>query len=689
MVAFSMLILVGSVSVALKLQGVVSITNRLIQAYTALDQWQTAANRATVEYADLSNFANQILSAIPEQIGQTKQSSSVFTEFLLANQVNEKAKVNASTLKNVLVWELFECHRLQNSYSKLVNLFQIVLVIIMMVIGTLSYFMGRRAQDFRLAPFPEANPNPVFGLNLKGDVIYTNDAVDTTRLRYFGENSTDEQLLPADYRIRLAALREAKQRHAIWVHAVKEHIFQLNVQLLSQHDRVHIYSEDITEQEQIRARNAFIAYHDPVCLLANRQRLEQIIDELTDPTFKITLVMTYVTGMAQVLSTQGLNVLDYFARDYSIRLREAYQTVVTAKDKAPVVFRFDANMFGCVFYRELSAEQHQQLEVALNKSVEMPFFQGKREFYFSIQTGAASEPSSMSARQLIQRVNVALHSIAEQNKKYQVFDAKIEATIQTTEIIEQGLRHAIERDELQMLYQPQLDLQSGKLIGFEALMRWHHLGDTVSPVTFIPIAEKTGLIHSIGNWALRDVLKQAIDWKKINTFEIGTLAVNVSAVEFSRRDFIDDVIAALADYPFDPRGIQLEITESLLLEDESIAIERMHQLKSLGFSLAIDDFGTGYSSFSYLSRFPIDKLKIDRSFIVNMKNGKRDVAIVAAMVDVAHQLGIEVIAEGVEEKNEFEILVKLGCDQIQGFYYGRPMSASEATVFASGQSEVL
>jgi EAL domain-containing protein (putative c-di-GMP-specific phosphodiesterase class I) len=163
----------------------------------------------------------------------------------------------------------------------------------------------------------------------------------------------------------------------------------------------------------------------------------------------------------------------------------------------------------------------------------------------------------------------------------------------------------------------------------------------------------------------------------------------VSAQEFARRDYIEDIEVALADYPIDPSLIQLEITESLLIVDEQVAIERMHSLKRLGFTLAIDDFGTGYSSFSYLSRFPVDKLKIDRSFVVNMQNGQRDVALVAAMVDVAQQLGITVIAEGVESEQERNALRELGCDQIQGYLYGKPMTAAEATLFATQAVEVL
>ena len=689
MVAIAIIILVSAIIVALRLQRVVAVTNDLIIAYTALDQWQGVVSGSLPNIDGVADLSDDVLTHLPTIIGPQNQPSDQFTHFLSARLTDETATSNAQALKELLIWELFECHRLQNYYSGMVNLSQIALTLLMLAIGLVSYFMGRRAQDYRLAPFPEANPNPIFGLNFKGDIIYTNEALRASVLQYLDESATVDSLLPKDYLARLQGLKENNERHDVWIHPVKEHIFQYKIQLLPKFDRIHIYSEDITEQENIRARNAFIAYHDPVCLLANRQRLEQIVDELTDPDQALTLVMTFVSGMAQVLSTQGLGVSDQFAREYSIRLRTAYQSIVKSTVQTPVVFRFDANLFGCLYYCHLTNDQHEQLEAVLAQTVEMPFTYGKREFFYEVQTGAACEPSSVSARQLIQQANQALHSISGKDLRYRVFDASIEAEIQTGYRIEQALRHAVELDELSMVYQPQQDLKTGELIGFEALMRWQNRGETVSPVVFIPVAEKTGLIHSIGNWGLRDVLKQCIDWEAMANVKVGVLAVNVSAQEFARRDFIEDVEVALVDYPVDPRNIQLELTESLLIEDEKIAIDRMHRLKALGFTLAIDDFGTGYSSFSYLSRFPIDKLKIDRSFIVNMNNGQRDVALVAAMVDVAHQLGMKVIAEGVETEIEKKQLIELGCDQIQGYLYGKPMSASQATLFSSKKTEML
>jgi EAL domain-containing protein (putative c-di-GMP-specific phosphodiesterase class I)/GGDEF domain-containing protein len=689
MVAIAIVLLVTTISLAVQLQRVVVVTKQLTVAYSALDTWQEFVESEPAQNTEIQAQSVLVLSNIPSELGELNEPSENFTYFLVKNQTDETAQRNATLLKEVLVWELFECHRLQSFYSSLVNLTQVALTLLLFVIGFIGYFMGRRAQDYRLAPFPEANPNPVFGLNFQGEIIYTNEAVENCAKQYLAEPENSLALLPEDYLQRIKELKLDNRHHDVWVHPVNRHMFQLKVQLLPKLDRIHVYSEDITEQEEIRARNAFIAYHDPVCLLANRQRLEQIVDDLTDPDQPLTLIMSYVSGMAPVLSTQGLSVSDQFAREYSIRLRNAYQSIVTSTEMGPVVFRFDANLFGCLYFSHLSQEQHQLLETALIQTVELPFVHGKREFFFQLQSGADSEPSSVSARQLIQQANQALHSIAGTDKHYQVHDEEIEAEILALYRMEQSLRHAIELDELTMVYQPQQDLMTNELVGFEALMRWRRSGEMVSPVVFIPIAEKTGLIHSMGNWALRDVLKQSIEWHGLDNTEVGVIAVNVSAQEFARRDFIEDVEIALADYPINPERIQLEITESLLIEDETIAIDRMHQLKALGFTLAIDDFGTGYSSFSYLSRFPIDKLKIDRSFIVNMKNGKRDIALVSAMVEVAHQLGIKVIAEGVETIEERNTLIELGCDQLQGYLYGKPMSVPQATLFAKEQTEVI
>ncbi|MEJ2065189.1 MAG: bifunctional diguanylate cyclase/phosphodiesterase [Reinekea sp.] len=624
LVALAGVLLIVCTIQAVHLRQVLDDTNELTHSYMALDRWLSLVAQPVRDLRALAMQGQAVIEHLPATLAESRQASSPLAGFLNDPEVSEHSIQAAYALQEVLVEDLFYCHQMQRHYSFLLSLMQFLLVMVTLAIAVTSYFMGHRAQDYRLAPFPEANPNPVFGLNLHGDIIYFNKAVERAIANH--PDGKPQTLLPHDYRQRLDTLKVTGRLQDEWIHSLRNRTFQYRVQIIPGMERVHVYSEDITEKESIRARNAFIAYHDPVCLLANRQRLELIIDELHDPNLLLTLAISNLQGLSKVLSTQGLDIADHFAREYSIRLRNAYQSVSGEAERQPIVFRMDTNLFGCLYFQTLTDQMHEALGLALNETVAQPFFHGKREFFC----------------------------------------------------------YAVRLNELVMLYQPQQDLKTGRLSGFEALMRWYHDGVMEAPLSFIPLAEKTGLIHSMGNWALRQVLKQRLDWQQLAALKTAIVAVNISAHEFARRDFIRDVETALRDCGDYAECIQIEITESVLIQDECVAIDKMHRLKELGFSLAIDDFGTGYSSFSYLSRLPVDQLKIDQSFIANMANGPRDEAMVSAMIQVAHELGIKVVAEGVETEQQRQALIALGCDMIQGYWYGKPMSVTDATLFSSG-----
>ncbi|MEJ2045987.1 MAG: bifunctional diguanylate cyclase/phosphodiesterase [Reinekea sp.] len=657
LVALAGVLLIVCTIQAVHLRQVLDDTNELTHSYMALDRWLSLVAQPVRDLRALAMQGQAVIEHLPATLAESRQASSPLAGFLNDPEVSEHSIQAAYALQEVLVEDLFYCHQMQRHYSFLLSLMQFLLVMVTLAIAVTSYFMGHRAQDYRLAPFPEANPNPVFGLNLHGDIIYFNKAVERAIANH--PDGKPQTLLPHDYRQRLDTLKVTGRLQDEWIHSLRNRTFQYRVQIIPGMERVHVYSEDITEKESIRARNAFIAYHDPVCLLANRQRLELIIDELHDPNLLLTLAISNLQGLSKVLSTQGLDIADHFAREYSIRLRNAYQSVSGEAERQPIVFRMDTNLFGCLYFQTLTDQMHEALGLALNETVAQPFFHGKREFF--------------------------LQSAAESSRlQYQRYDERIEKAVQAEHKLEQALRYAVRLNELVMLYQPQQDLKTGRLSGFEALMRWYHDGVMEAPLSFIPLAEKTGLIHSMGNWALRQVLKQRLDWQQLAALKTAIVAVNISAHEFARRDFIRDVETALRDCGDYAECIQIEITESVLIQDECVAIDKMHRLKELGFSLAIDDFGTGYSSFSYLSRLPVDQLKIDQSFIANMANGPRDEAMVSAMIQVAHELGIKVVAEGVETEQQRQALIALGCDMIQGYWYGKPMSVTDATLFSSG-----
>jgi len=235
-------------------------------------------------------------------------------------------------------------------------------------------------------------------------------------------------------------------------------------------------------------------------------------------------------------------------------------------------------------------------------------------------------------------------------------------------ILDHAMRHVLASGRFRLHYQPQADLDSGEIVGAEALIRWRdpELGD-VPPAEFIPVAERSGFIVSIGAWVLRQAVQQAALWHRRGHRLL--MSINVSALQFQQPDFVDSVAQALAEVGLDPQWLELEMTESILIQDAQEALHRLQALARLGVKLAIDDFGTGYSSLAYLKRFPIGRLKIDRSFIQGLPSDESDAGIVRAIANMARALHLELIAEGIENEAQRQFMLQIGCEQYQGFLY--------------------
>jgi diguanylate cyclase (GGDEF)-like protein len=252
--------------------------------------------------------------------------------------------------------------------------------------------------------------------------------------------------------------------------------------------------------------------------------------------------------------------------------------------------------------------------------------------------------------------------------------------------IEADLRLAIERNEFQLYFQPRVDCRSGKLVGAEALIRWIHPEQgLISPIRFIPIAEESGLIIPIGTWVINEACRQQASWRTKGFKDI-VVSVNLSAVQLHEPSLLEVVAESLATHQLNPALIELELTESLLMEHVTTTIELLHDIRKLGVSLSIDDFGTGYSSLNYLHRFPIDKLKIDQSFVSDMLDDPNDLAITKAIIGLGHTLGLRVVAEGVETVAEMQVLSAADCDELQGYLFGKPMPAEIFDEWRNGYS---
>jgi diguanylate cyclase (GGDEF)-like protein len=316
------------------------------------------------------------------------------------------------------------------------------------------------------------------------------------------------------------------------------------------------------------------------------------------------------------------------------------------------------------------------------KALAAPFVVGEKEVFTSASVGIAlSNPSYQQPEELMRDADTAMYRAKSLGKsRYEVFDADMRAIVMARLELETDLRHALERGELRNYYQPIIALETGEIMGFESLMRWEHpTRGMLSPEKFISLAEDTGLIRELGWWGLSEACRRLKAWKaNLPADRDLFMSVNLSIKQFVQPKLVENIAAMLKELDLDPTNLKLEITESTVMEDPVAAVEMLQQMRNLGIRLAIDDFGTGYSSLSYLHRFPLDMLKIDRSFISGISDGLNGMEIARTIMPMAKNLHLDVVAEGVETAEQARELKKLNCKYAQGFYYSIPLSADEA-----------
>src|SRR5260221_496408 len=320
------------------------------------------------------------------------------------------------------------------------------------------------------------------------------------------------------------------------------------------------------------------------------------------------------------------------------------------------------------------------------KALAAPFILGGKEVFTSVSIGIALSNSAYEQpEEILRDADTAMYRAKSLGKaRYEVFDADMRASVMARLQLETDLRRALERGEFRNFYQPIVALVSGEIAGFEALSRWQHpTRGLLGPNEFIPVAEETGLIRELGWWNLREACRQISEWRAASVAHRHlTISVNLSAKQFLQPNLVEDIRKLLLELALPPEALKLEITESTVMADPSGAVEMLQQIKSLGICLAIDDFGTGYSSLSYLHRFPLDTLKIDRSFISSMCEGGEGMEIARTILPMANNLRLDVVAEGIDTVQQVALLTKLQCKYGQGYYLSRPL-------FADGTAALL
>ena len=433
---------------------------------------------------------------------------------------------------------------------------------------------------------------------------------------------------------------------------------------------------DISAIKQSQSELARLVHHDPLTELPNRllftDRTEQALVTAQRHTSGCALLIIDLDHFKIINDSLGHNVGDLLLKGVSDRLQGVF-------GKGFTVARLGGDEFAVLIENCATDSQAEALAQQVLEVMKAAFDIEKHQLFISASVGISVFPSdALNAEQLLRNADSALFKAKNAGREgYALYTEELTVHALNRIEVASDLRRALEQHELRVYYQPVHDLNTSRLIGVEALVRWQHpLRGLVPPGEFIPIAERTGLIAEIDAWVLEQACWQMCQWQSAGV-DLSFVAVNISSRLFARPELYTLVSTVLADTGLDPALLELEVTESAVMDDSQGALEQMHRLRALGLRLAIDDFGTGFSSLLRLKRLPVQKLKIDQGFVAGLPGDNDDVAIVRAVIALSHSMGLQVHAEGIEQIEQAQFLLNLNCNLGQGYWFGRPMPASE------------
>ena len=438
-------------------------------------------------------------------------------------------------------------------------------------------------------------------------------------------------------------------------------------------------ASDITAQLEAQSRASYLALHDPLTDLPKRtlftERLEHAVAMVKRQGGTLAVLCLDLDNFKDVNDTLGHEAGDRLLKAASARLQDSLR-------QSDTIARLGGDEFAII---QVGAEQPGSAEMLCRRLLalfDQPMHFGDHDTFVGLSIGVALAPADGDdPLQLLKNADIALYRAkAEGRGTFRFFAPEMDVELQARKALERDLRNALAQGEFELAYQPLIDVANGRIIGVEALIRWHHpTRGIVSPADFIPVAETTGLILPIGEWVLRTASVQATRWPDLS------LSVNLSPVQFRHPDLVGLVGDVLEQAGLAPERLELEITEGMLLQDVQAALQTVVDLKQQGVRIAVDDFGTGYSSLSHLHRFPFDKLKVDQSFVHMLESDADAAAIIRSVLGLGKSLGMMTTAEGVETASQLEFLRNAGCDQVQGYHLGRPQSADQLSELRASQ----
>ena len=429
---------------------------------------------------------------------------------------------------------------------------------------------------------------------------------------------------------------------------------------------------EIADREESQARSQYLAYHDSLTGLGNRllfkEQLEEALKDVSVASHPLAVLFLDLDGFKAVNDTLGHSIGDLLLKSVATKLRD----ILPRTDR---IARLGGDEFAIL---QISAAQPGSSIALAEKIIEVvgqPNSIDGHDVTVGASVGiAVARPGDMNTENFLKSADLAMYSAKSDGRgTYRMFDPEMDAIVQARRLLERDMRTALAQDGFRLFYQPLVNLQTKKVTAFEALMRWQHPErGMVPPSDFIPVAEEMGLIVQLGEWALRQACAEATEWPD----EI-CVSVNLSPLQFSKGNLVSSVMSALASAGLPASRLELEITESVLLEKSERNITILNQLRDLGVRISMDDFGTGYSSIGYLRSFPFDKIKIDQSFVRDLLVDEGSLAIVRAIAGLGVSFGMTTTAEGVETEEQMRCLNLEGCIEVQGYLYSRPVPADE------------
>ncbi|MBR2566373.1 MAG: EAL domain-containing protein [Paenibacillus sp.] len=445
----------------------------------------------------------------------------------------------------------------------------------------------------------------------------------------------------------------------------------------------HILIKDITEETQAQEKIRHQALQDPLTGLYNRRKLDEVLANTIhickENEARFAVMVMDIDRFKMINDSLGHSIGDIFLKEVSSRITSTIEASYPQAASNVTLARMGGDEFTMVVTGEQATEKHiVQLAEQIVEAIQQPYRLQENDFYVTTSIGIAMYPEHGDVTDdLIKHADSAMYEVKKNGKNgYQFYTAQLDSELYERIELEGYLRKALVRNEMVLYYQPQIRTQDGQMIGVEALIRWQHpIKGLLAPDVFIPLAEETGLIYEIGNWTLREACRQMKAWHASDGPRI-PVSVNLSSQQFHQPNLVEQVQNALSETGLEAKYLELEITESMMM-DATVSTAILNDLSALGVKISLDDFGTGYSSLSYLKHFPIHKLKIDRSFVTDITESHSDQAIVATIISMAQNLQMEVIAEGIETKGQLDILMQNECKEIQGYYFSRPLPASE------------